>query len=104
MSEQNPTANVPKQDPAAPLGDRGQGDKTWTPEPGEQGISNRVGDEDPGPEDDATSFGHDSKDVVSMAEEDPTDDDEFDDEDDDDGEDEDEDEDEEDASGGGIPS
>lgn len=33
--------------PEAPLGDRGHGDKTWTPPEGEQGISNRVEDEDP---------------------------------------------------------
>jgi hypothetical protein len=30
------------------LGERG---KTWSPEQGEQGISNRVGDEDPEAED-----------------------------------------------------
>ena len=78
MSEQNPSANVPKQGAAEPLGDRGKGDKTWTPEAGEQGISNRVGDEEPGQETDSTSFGHDSKNVVSMAEPDPTED-EFDD-------------------------
>ena len=72
MSEENPSANVPKQGAAEPLGDRGHGDKTWTPEPGEQGISNRVGDEEPSAETDPTSFGHDSKDVVSMEEEDPT--------------------------------
>ena len=41
----NPNANVPRQDPNEPLGDRGQGDKTWSPEQGEQGISNRPDDE-----------------------------------------------------------
>lgn len=40
----NPNANVPEQQQNAPLGDRGQGDKTWTPGE-EQGISNRLGDE-----------------------------------------------------------
>jgi hypothetical protein len=28
-----------------PLGDRGRGNETWTPPPGEQGISNRPDDE-----------------------------------------------------------
>jgi hypothetical protein len=40
-----PKANVPRQDPNEPLGDRGQGDKTWSPEQGEQGISNHPDDE-----------------------------------------------------------
>jgi hypothetical protein len=43
----NPTANVPKQTPEEPLGDRGADDKTWTPPKGEQGISNRPNDQDP---------------------------------------------------------
>ena len=34
-----------------PLGDRGERGKTWSPEQGEQGISNRAGDEDPDAED-----------------------------------------------------
>ena len=76
----NPGANVPEQNPNEPLGDRGRGDKTWSPEQGEQGISNREGDEDPD---------------VLMAEDDAEEEeDEFDDEDeDDDAVDEDEDED-----------
>ena len=48
----NPNANVPEQKPDEPRGDRGRGDKTWTPKPGEQGISNRPGDEESGPQDD----------------------------------------------------
>jgi hypothetical protein len=47
----NPSANVPAQSPEEPLGDRGGGDKTWSPAQGEQGISNRVTDEDPEAED-----------------------------------------------------
>ena len=42
----NPNANVPEQEPNRPLGDRGQGDKTWSPEQGKQGISNRPDDQD----------------------------------------------------------
>ena len=42
----NPSANVPDQDSDEPLGDRGQGDKTWSPEEGKQGISNRPDDTD----------------------------------------------------------
>ena len=45
--KRNPSGNVPTQLPQEPLGDRGQRDKTWTPAEGEQGISNRVMDEDP---------------------------------------------------------
>jgi hypothetical protein len=45
IKETNPGANSPKQQPTAPLGDRG-GDKTWEPPAGEQGISNREGDEE----------------------------------------------------------
>ena len=49
----NPNANVPEQAPEEPLGDRGKGDTTWSPPRDEQGISNRVGDEQQsGPEDD----------------------------------------------------
>jgi hypothetical protein len=40
----NPNANVPRQNSDEPHGDRGQGDKTWSPEQGEQGISNRPDD------------------------------------------------------------
>jgi hypothetical protein len=47
MTTENKTSpKVPEQDPDEPLGDRGNGDKTWSPEEGNQGISNRVGDED----------------------------------------------------------
>jgi len=45
MSTQSPTANGPGQGPDEPFGDRGKGDKTWSPEKGEQGISNREDDE-----------------------------------------------------------
>jgi hypothetical protein len=48
----NPNANVPEQDPEEPLGDRGRGDKTWSPPADEQGISNRPGDTESGPDDD----------------------------------------------------
>jgi hypothetical protein len=41
----NPGANIPRQRDEEPRGDRGQGDKTWAPDPGEQGISNRPDDE-----------------------------------------------------------
>jgi len=44
--EHNPSRDVPTQLPKEPLRDRGYGDKTWTPPEGEQGISNRVEDED----------------------------------------------------------
>jgi hypothetical protein len=40
----NPNANVPKQTDDEPRGDRGRGDRTWTPSPGAQGISNRPDD------------------------------------------------------------
>jgi hypothetical protein len=42
----NPGANVPMQGPDEPKGDRGQGDKTWSPGESEQGISNRPADEE----------------------------------------------------------
>jgi hypothetical protein len=45
--EANPSAHIPGQSPSSPLGDRGRGDKTWVPPAGEQGISNRVNDDDP---------------------------------------------------------
>ena len=44
IKETNPGANSPKQQPNAPLGDRGD-DKSWEPPEGEQGVSNRNGDE-----------------------------------------------------------
>jgi hypothetical protein len=47
MTTRQTAANTPRQRPDEPLGDRGQGDKTWTPDAGEQGISNRADDEDP---------------------------------------------------------
>ena len=37
--------DVPESEAGEPLGDRGKGDKTWTPPPGEQGMSNRPDDE-----------------------------------------------------------
>jgi hypothetical protein len=40
---QNP--ETPRQADNEPLGDRGGGDRTWTPPDGEQGISNRPDDE-----------------------------------------------------------
>ena len=40
----NPGANIPRQSDTDPRGDRGHGDRTWTPDPGEQGISNRPDD------------------------------------------------------------
>jgi hypothetical protein len=40
----NPSSNVPAQRPDEPRGDRGQGNKPWTPDSGEQGISNRADD------------------------------------------------------------
>ena len=42
--DHNPSANVPAQTDEDPKGDRGRGDKTWTPPADEQGISNRPGD------------------------------------------------------------
>ena len=45
MNSKDTNPNVPRQDSNEPLGDRGQGDKTWSPEQGEQGISNRPDDE-----------------------------------------------------------
>jgi hypothetical protein len=52
MNQKNPNSNTPQQDENDPLGDRGDGDRTWSPEQGEQGISNRVGDENPEANDD----------------------------------------------------
>ena len=53
VKETNPSVNVPKQQPDAPLSDRGNDDKTWTPPQGEQGISNRPGDDADGPDEDS---------------------------------------------------
>jgi hypothetical protein len=47
QKEKNRSANVPTPLPEELLGDRGRGDKTWSPAQGDQGISNRVMDEDP---------------------------------------------------------
>ena len=58
MQKQTPSANVPRQRPEEPLDDRGKGDKTWSPAQGEQGISNREGDEDS----DAEGFDEDETD------------------------------------------
>jgi hypothetical protein len=43
IKETNPSVNIPKQQPDAPLGDRGT-EKTWEPPQDKQGISNREGD------------------------------------------------------------
>jgi hypothetical protein len=92
IKETNPSANVPVQDGDEPLGDRGNGDKTWTPRPGEQGISNRPDDEaaDADLEDDVD----DADDEDEDEDDETAETDEFDDEDEDD---EEEEEDEEDA-------
>ena len=80
-----------------PLGDRGHGNRTWTPPGGEQGISNRPGDAP------VRIAGEDEEDVDDEDTDDEDDDD--DDFDDDDEEDEEGDEDEEPSSedGGGAP-
>jgi len=44
INDTNPSANIPTQQPDAPRGNRGT-EKTWEPPDGEQGISNREGDE-----------------------------------------------------------
>ena len=41
----NPSANVPAHDEDEPRGDRARGDRIWTSDQGEQGISNRPDDE-----------------------------------------------------------
>ena len=62
----NETATQPETPGTSePQGDRGQGHKTWTPDLGEQGISNRPDDEASAvPEsdeaDDAAAFGSDA--------------------------------------------
>ena len=68
---ETPNTNVPRNSPLDPLGDRGQGDRTWTPEEGEQGISNRPDDEPV--HDDATADGDEAVDDDEAAD----DDDEF---------------------------
>ncbi len=79
-----------------PLGDRGHGNRTWTPPGGEQGISNRPGDA-------PVRIAGDEEDVDDEDTDDEDDDD--DDFDEDDEEDEEGDEDEEPSSedGGGAP-
>ena len=57
IKDHNPSANVPKQTADEPRGDKGGDDKTWSPEDGEQGISNRVEDEDD------SEFDHEEDDV-----------------------------------------
>ena len=47
MNNKNPNQIAPQGDESEPLGDGRHDDKTWSPAQGEQGISNRVGDEDP---------------------------------------------------------
>ena len=51
MDNKNENREAPQGDDSKPLGDLGERGKTWSPEQGEQGISNRVGDEDPEAED-----------------------------------------------------
>jgi len=45
MSQKQHGAATPRRDADEPLGDRGHGDKTWSPDD-EQGISNHVGEEE----------------------------------------------------------
>ena len=92
MTMNTPGANLgaPVDDPK---GDLGHGNKTWSPEEGEQGISNRPDDEADGvpggdEADDAAAFNGDE-------DEDEDEDEDDDDEDDDDEDQDDEDEDEE---------
>ena len=47
MDNNQPNRTPPQGDESEPLGDLGERGKTWSPEQGEQGISNRAGDEDP---------------------------------------------------------
>jgi hypothetical protein len=51
MDKKNPNRGAPQGDESEPLGDLGERGETWSPEQGEQGISNRVGDKDPEAED-----------------------------------------------------
>jgi hypothetical protein len=66
--DRNPTANVPAQTDEDPRGDRGRGDKTWTPPADEQGISNRPGDESESIEGSATQQRSRSRDEVNKPE------------------------------------
>jgi hypothetical protein len=85
MTQNQTTSNPETPIADEPQGDLGQGHKTWTPEQGEQGISNRP-DDDPGvvPESD------EAEDAAFEDDEDEDDDDDLD--DDEEAEDEDEDE------------
>ena len=47
MANTDPNRKAPQSDESEPLGELGERGKTWSPEQGEQGISNRVADEDP---------------------------------------------------------
>ena len=47
MDNKHPQRPAPQGEESEPLGDLGERGKTWSPEQHEQGISNRVGDEDP---------------------------------------------------------
>jgi hypothetical protein len=58
----NPSANVPAAETDEPRGDRGQGDKTWTPDSGEQGISNRADDQNEVDEEGDSETDHESQD------------------------------------------
>jgi hypothetical protein len=46
IKDHDPNVNAPKQSADEPRGDRGSDDKTWSPETDDQGILNRVEDED----------------------------------------------------------
>jgi hypothetical protein len=87
MNTQSPTANSADQRREEPLGDRGNGDRSWTPEEGEQGISNRVGDEAPDAEREPASSERNL--LAAPEEDDVADDDDFDEDDEEDDEDED---------------
>jgi hypothetical protein len=90
MTTQSPIAHSADQGPDVPFRDRGTGDRPWTPEEAEQGISHRIGDESPDPDTAPASVERAGKNVLAMPEEedDVADDDDFD-EDEEDEEDED---------------
>jgi hypothetical protein len=73
----NTRTNEPAR-PEEPKGDLGHGHKTWTPDSGEQGISNRPADEgdavtDGDPEDDDAALnGDDDEDIEEESEGDAT--------------------------------
>jgi hypothetical protein len=46
MTNENPNQGAPQGGKIEPLGDLGERGKTWSPAQGEQGISNRAGDEE----------------------------------------------------------